>query len=44
MVSGGGLTDSSNVTGSGVYLFFHRVLEINLLISTGIIANLHDLL
>jgi len=43
MVSGGGLTDSSNVCGSGVCLFFRGVTEITLLISLGIIANLRDL-
>jgi len=43
MVSGGGLTDSSNVCGSGVSLFFHGVSAINFLISSGIIANLRDL-
>ena len=44
MVSSGGLTDSLNASGSGGSLFFRSVSEINFLISSGIIANLHDLL
>ena len=44
MASRGGLTDSSNVSGLGVYLFFHGVLEINFLISLWIIPNFRDLL
>jgi len=43
-VRGGGLTDSSNVSGSGVSLFFHGVSESSFLMSSGIIANLCDLL
>jgi len=43
MVSGGGLTDSSNIYGSGVSLFSRGVSEINLLISSGIIAILRTL-
>ena len=43
MVRGGGLTDSSNVCGSGLSLFFRDVSEINFLMSSGIIANLRDL-
>jgi len=43
MLSGGGLTVSSNVSGSGVSHFFCRVSEINFLISSGIMANLRDL-
>ena len=43
MVTGGGLTDSSNVCGSGLYLFFRGVSEINFLMSSVIIANLRDL-
>jgi len=43
MVRGGGLTDSSNVCGSGLSLFFPSVSEINFLMSSGIIANLRDL-
>jgi len=38
-----GLTDSSNVCGSGVSLFFRGVSAINFLISSGIIAFLRDL-
>jgi len=44
MMRSGGLTDPSNVSGSGVSLFFCGVSEINFLMSSGIIANLHDLL
>jgi len=44
MVRGGELTDFSNVSGSGVSLFFRGVFEINFLVSSGIITNLHDLL
>jgi len=44
MVSGGGLTDSSNDSGSAVSLFFHCMSEINFLISSGITANICDLL
>jgi len=44
MVSGSGLTDSSNISGSEVSLFFCSVSEINFLISSGIIPNLHDFL
>ena len=40
---GGGLTDSSNVCGSGMSLFFRDVLEINFLMSSGIIAKFRDL-
>jgi len=43
MVTGGGLTDSSNVCGSGLSLFFRGVSEINFLMSSGIMANLLDL-
>jgi len=43
MVTGGGLSDSSNVTGSGLSLFFRGMSEINFLISSGIIENLPDL-
>jgi len=43
MVRGGGLTDSSNVCGSGLSLFFCGVSEINFLMSSEIIANLRDL-
>ena len=43
MVTCGGLTDSSNVCGSRLTLFFHGVSEINFLICLGIIANLLDL-
>jgi len=39
MVTSGGGTDSSNVCGSGLSLFFHGVSEINFLISSGIMAN-----
>jgi len=42
MVTGGGLTDSLNVCGSGLSLFFHGVSEMNFLMSSGIIANLRD--
>jgi len=42
-VRGGGLTDSSNVCGSGLSLFFRGVSEINFLMSSGIIANPRDL-
>jgi len=42
-VRGGGLTDSSNVCGSGLSPFFRSVWEINFLMSLGIIANLSDL-
>jgi len=44
MVRSGGLTDSSNIYGSGVSLLFHCMSEINFLMSSGIIANLRDLL
>jgi len=44
MVGGSGLTDSSNISGSGVSLFFSYVSEINFLMSSGIIANLRALL
>jgi len=44
MVSGGGLTYSSHVSASVVSLFIRGVSEINFLISSGIIANLRDLL
>ena len=44
MVRSGGLTDSLNVSGSGVSVFFRGVSEINFLMSSGIIANLRDLL
>jgi len=37
------LTVSSNVSGSGLSLFFHGISEINFLISSGIMANLRDL-
>jgi len=43
MVREGGLTDSSNICGSGLSLFFRGVSEINFLIFSGIIANLRDL-
>jgi len=43
MVTSGGLTDPSNVCGSGLSLFFHGMSEINFLMSSGIIANLRDL-
>jgi len=43
MVIGGGLTDSSNVCGLGVSLFFRGVSEIHFLMSLAIIANLRDL-
>jgi len=42
MVTAGGLTDSSNVCGSGLSLFFCGVLEINFLMSSGIMANLRE--
>jgi hypothetical protein len=44
MVRGASLTDCSNILGSGVYLFFHGIFEISFLMSSGIIANLRDLL
>jgi len=43
MMRGGGLTDSWNVCGSGLSLFFRGVSEINFLMSLGIIANIRDL-
>jgi len=43
MVTGGGLTDCSNVCGSGLSLFFRGISEINFLMSSGIIANLRHL-
>jgi len=43
MVTSGGLTDSANVCGSGLSLFFRGVVEINFLMSSGIMANLLDL-
>jgi len=43
MLTGGGLTGSSNVCGSGLSLFFRSVLEINFLMSSGIMANLRNL-
>jgi len=42
IVTGGGLTDFSNVCGSGLSFFFHGVSEINFLMSSGIMANLLD--
>ena len=44
MVTGSGLTDSSNVYGLRVSLFFRSMSKINFLMSSGIIANLRDLL
>ena len=38
------MTDSSNVSSSEVSLFFHGVAKISFLMSSGIIANLHDVL
>ena len=43
MVRGGGLTDSSKISGSGVSLFFCGMSAINFLMSSGIMANLRDL-
>jgi len=43
MVTGGGLTYSSNVRNSGLWLFFRSVSDINFLMSSGIRANLLDL-
>jgi len=43
VVRRGGLTDSSNVCGSGLSLFSRGVWEINFVMSSGIIANLCDL-
>jgi len=43
IVTGGGLTDYSNVCGSGLSVFFCGVSEINFLMFLGIIANLRDL-
>jgi len=44
MVTGGGLTDSWHVSRLKVFLFFRPMLEINFLMSSGIITNLHDVL
>ena len=43
MVTGGGLTDSSNVCGSGLSLFFRGVSETNFLMCSGIMAIIRDL-
>jgi len=43
MLRGGGLTDSSNVCGSRLSLFFRGGSQINFLMSLGIIANVCDL-
>jgi len=44
MMRGSGLTNSSNVSGSGVCLLLYGMSKINLLMSSSIIANLLDLL
>ena len=44
IVSSGGFIDSLNFSGAGVYLFFDVVLEINFLMSLGIMVNVYNLL